>query len=85
MSSTHWHSCPECYEKYPCDMDCSIAWEDEDDGRQFGSYCVCDNCSRESAPKDVESFADWYKAESQKKNPSKVWWEFYNGFRRKLW
>lgn len=91
MSSIHWHGCPECYEKYPCNMDCTIAWEDEEDGRQFGSYWTCDSCAKsseekniESVPKDLESLIAWYRSEAQKKNPSKTWWDIYCGTRKKL-
>ena len=48
MSEIHYHSCPECYEKYPCDMDCTIEADLEDSvchpGKQFGSHCVCPLC-----------------------------------------
>jgi hypothetical protein len=80
---SHYHSCPNCYDNYPCDMDCSIAWEDEYDGRMFGSHTICDGCQQESAPKDFESFVDWYKVEAQKKNPSRTWWDIYHGIKRK--
>lgn len=40
----HYHSCPSCYEKPSCEMDCSIEPDLEDDGRQFGSHSICDEC-----------------------------------------
>jgi hypothetical protein len=80
---SHWHKCPECYETYQCDEDCSIAWEDEDDGRAFGSYTLCDDCGRANAPTDLESLVDWYKVEAQRKHPSQSWWDIYHGIRRK--
>jgi hypothetical protein len=41
----HYHGCPECYEKKPCTMDCTIEPDLEDNGRQFGAYVCCEDCS----------------------------------------
>jgi len=78
----HYHGCPSCYEKFPCNMDCSIAYEDEDDGRLYGSYYECDDCKRETPPTDQEEFIRWYKEESQKLKPNRAWWRIYNGYRK---
>ena len=65
MSNIHLHSCPECYQKYPCDMDCSIEPDLEDPttypGYHFGAHCICDKC------------------EGQKEAPSQEWFARYNG------
>lgn len=78
----HQHKCPECYNSYPCDMDCTIEPDLEDAwGRQYGSYCKCDNCEK-SLSEDLEPgkiTVQWFKKEAQKKNPSPQWWKIYNG------
>jgi hypothetical protein len=43
----HYHGCPECYEKYPCEMKCSIEYDLQDGDREFGAYCICDECQKE--------------------------------------
>jgi len=40
----HYHSCPECYEHVPCEMNCTIEYDLQDGDREFGAHCVCDNC-----------------------------------------
>lgn len=64
----HLHHCPECYEKYQCDMKCTIESDLEDQitfpGWQFGAHSVCDRC------------------EGKKEQPSKEWFDRYNGFTR---
>lgn len=66
MSQKHFHSCPNCYEHVPCHMNCSIEYDLEDKGRQFGSYCLCDECD----PKSKNSMQVY----------SKEWWDRYHGF-----
>lgn len=39
----HFHHCPECYEKKPCTMDCTI--KHDEDGMLLGGACFCDDCS----------------------------------------
>ena len=66
MPTKHFHGCPECYEKWPCEMECTIEPDLEDaiayPGMHFGAHCVCNGCLN--------------------KNPTKEWWEKYNGFTR---
>jgi len=62
----HWHHCPECYLKIPCQLYCSIEPDLEDNGREFGSHCVCDIC------RDKKKEEDKYK--------SKEFWDRYNGY-----
>lgn len=61
----HYHSCPECYEKYSCEMKCTIEPDLEDPvchpGKEFGAHCVCDQCD-------------------QSKYLTKEFWLRYNGF-----
>ena len=40
----HYHSCPECYEKHKCNLNCTIEPDLEDNGKQYGSHCACDDC-----------------------------------------
>lgn len=63
---THWHHCPECYEKYPCDMDCTIEPDLFDNGREFGAHCICFVCEE--------------KAMGEAKYKTKEFWLRYNGF-----
>lgn len=50
MSDHHVHSCPQCYERIPCDDDCTI----EPDmgttkaGVPFGSHDVCAACEKDA-------------------------------------
>jgi hypothetical protein len=64
----HYHGCPECYEKYSCDMDCTIELDLADSvcypEKQFGAYCICNGCNSEKEDK--------YK--------TKEFWLRYNGF-----
>jgi len=59
----HYHGCPECHEKWPCDMDCTIEPDFHDPiyhpDKQFGSYCICFMC--------------------ESKNPTAEWFDKYNG------
>lgn len=42
----HVHGCPECYERVPCDMDCTCEPDlTLDDGTPRGGYVVCNECS----------------------------------------
>lgn len=70
--SVHWHHCPECYDSYQCNMECTIESE-EDDGRQFGAHCKCFSCEPlvgyDSRGNKVEEF-------------SQDWWDRYNGIKR---
>lgn len=62
--SIHYHHCPECYEKYPCDLDCTIEPDLSDPichpDKEFGAHCVCSLC--EDNQYDT------------------LWWLKYNGF-----
>lgn len=43
----HYHGCPECYEKWECQLDCTIEYDLTDlmsDGHKYGSYCTCPSC-----------------------------------------
>jgi hypothetical protein len=70
----HYHSCPECYEKYSCDMDCTIEPDLEDPiahpGKQFGSHCECASCQK--LERDSHGTVLY----------SKEWWDRYHGFIR---
>lgn len=60
----HYHHCPECYEKWKCQMECTIEYDLQDDqcdpGKQFGSHCICPECDTEALTKEF--------------------WNRYNGF-----
>jgi len=43
---SHYHHCPECYQKAPCRMSCTIL--DEEDGVSLGGACVCGDCGAAS-------------------------------------
>lgn len=62
----HYHSCPECYEKYPCCMKCTLEYDLQDGDKKMGAHCICDQC--ESKQLDI----DKYK--------TKEFWLRYNGF-----
>lgn len=68
-TDTHYHHCPECYEKVACIQNCSIEPDLEDPichpGKEFGAHCICDDCEKEKTPL------------------TKEWWDVYNGFKRK--
>ena len=40
----HYHGCPECYEKWPCEENCTIEYDLQDGDKAYGAYCVCDQC-----------------------------------------
>lgn len=40
----HYHACPDCYEDYPCGMDCTVEPDLHSAGRDFGSYSRCNQC-----------------------------------------
>lgn len=64
----HWHGCPECYEKYPCEMKCSIEYDLQEGDKEFGAYCICDKCAgQEKDSRGVVIF-------------SREWWLRYHGF-----
>lgn len=44
----HYHHCPECYEKAPCVMLCTVEGDLSGDGVDFGHHAVCDECQREA-------------------------------------
>lgn len=66
----HYHGCPECYEKYSCELKCTIEPDLEDSvsypGKQFGAYCICDDCK--------------LKNQEQDRYSTKEFWDRYNGF-----
>ncbi len=68
----HYHHCPECYEVYSCDMDCTIEPDLDDPGchpgKEFGAHCECNRCTaQEKDSRGVVIF-------------SKEWWLRYHGF-----
>jgi hypothetical protein len=66
MADIHYHQCPECFEKWPCELDCTIDTDLDDPighpDKKFGSHCVCSLCDK-----------DEYNT---------VWYAKYNGFTR---
>jgi len=70
----HYHSCPECYEHWECNFDCTIELDLSDlfkdpfdkSVREFGSHCTCPDCD-----KTIEDNA---------KYQTKEFWDVYNGF-----
>jgi hypothetical protein len=68
----HWHSCPECYEKWTCTLDCTIEPDLDDPichpGKQFAAHCICDEC--EGQAKDSRGVVIF----------SPEWWARYHGF-----
>lgn len=62
----HYHGCPECYEKWPCNMDCTIEYDLQDGDREYGCYCTCSDCD-----KVIEDNARYQ---------TKEFWDIYNGF-----
>lgn len=69
--SFHYHSCPECYEKWPCDLGCTIEPDLDDPichpDKIFGAHCVCPLCDNEEVKEELFT-------------PS--WWDRYHGFIR---
>lgn len=70
----HYHHCPECYEVYPCLMDCTIEYDLEEDGKQFGAHCECFQCKPIPGYDSVGNKIEEY---------SKEWWDIYHGFKRR--
>ncbi len=70
----HYHSCPECYEKWECTWDCTIEPDLEDPdtypGRQFGAHCMCDTCEKVVRARE----------QNEEKYKTKEFWDVYNGF-----
>lgn len=66
MIPIHFHHCPECYQKWECQMKCTLEPDLEDEGKQFGSHCMCDGCEKEIV--------------EQQKYFTKEFWLRYNGF-----
>lgn len=47
----HVHPCPECYNDWPCAMDCSIVTDlRRDNGMASGSHALCGPCDRAMKP-----------------------------------
>lgn len=65
--STHYHSCPSCYEKWGCKLECTIEPDLEDPvchpGKEFGSHSECPRCISYNQPLTQE------------------WWNKYNGIK----
>jgi hypothetical protein len=40
----HFHHCPECYNRWYCDDECTIEPDLEEEDMQFGAYCECSSC-----------------------------------------
>jgi hypothetical protein len=70
----HYHHCPECYEKWQCNFDCTIEPDLEDRGRQFGAHCICNSCEKEVYYHTVLTTND------EEKYKHKEFWDAYNGF-----
>ena len=68
-SRGHYHHCPECYYHYPCELYCTIEPDLYDNGKDFGAYCLCDDC------KDKKK-----EVEDKDKYSSKEFWDRYNGY-----
>lgn len=63
----HYHHCPECYEKKPCDMNCTIEPDLQDGDKEFGAHCVCDECRNEKTLFTKEWW-DVYNGFTKRKN-----------------
>lgn len=50
----HYHHCPQCYERKPCTMDCTIVGDLSDDGVNCGYHETCADCAL-TAPRDPEA------------------------------
>ena len=66
--SMHYHKCPECFEKYNCDQDCTL----QDAGNSLGANVVCALCENEDKPTPT--------APEPSMTPEQ--WARYNGFIR---
>ena len=62
----HYHKCPECLEKYNCDLDCTL----RDAGNSLGAEVICDLCAREDKPISTAPEPTMTKED----------WDRYNGF-----
>lgn len=49
---THYHSCPECYERFPCVDSCTAEVDLSENGVTFGSHAVCDDCKADGRGDD---------------------------------
>lgn len=73
LIKTHWHSCPECYEKYQCNMACTIEPDLQDGDKEFGAHCKCFMC---------EPLIGYDEVGNKVEEFSKDWWDRYNGIKR---
>lgn len=55
----HYHACPECYEHWKCNLDCTIEPDLQDGDREFGSHCTCPVCDP-NHPKYDQAWFDRY-------------------------
>lgn len=55
----HYHHCPSCYEIYSCELDCTIEPDLDDDGKEFGSHCLCDDCVVKTYPQLNRMLKGW--------------------------
>ena len=62
----HYHGCPSCYETWPCEMECTIE-PDLEDPVMFPGI-------------QFGAYCKCNQCDSQ--NPTKDWWDRYNGFIR---
>lgn len=70
----HYHHCPECYEKWPCDFSCTIEYDLGDGDREFGAHCICDKCEK------IIHHENILKSQDPNKYKTKEFWDAYNGF-----
>lgn len=73
MKTAHYHHCPGCYEHWKCHFDCTIEPDLEDQGRQFGAHCLCDDCEREAR----------CRSDNDEKYKTQEFWNWYNGFTKR--
>lgn len=77
----HYHSCPICYEKPSCEMDCTIEPDLEDNGKQFGSHVTCDPCKKEKYPQLNPMLKGWDRARAQLVEPGNwCYWKSDEGY-----
>lgn len=70
----HYHHCPICYDRWSCELKCTIEPDLEENGKEFGAHCTCPPCD------DMVIHEDIYYSKDEYKYKTKEFWAVYNGF-----
>jgi hypothetical protein len=77
----HYHKCPECFEKYNCDLDCTL----RDAANNLGANFTCALCEGEDHPPPTEEEVQQplsFQEPAKEPTMTQEDWDRYNGFIR---